>query len=71
MNEQSGPGYASPEAAQAQAPEKFIYVACLYEGTGIQEPDFIAVVDVDPESDQIPYLNGSPRVIQFGLRLSF
>ena len=26
---------------------------------------------VDPESDQIPYLNGSPRVIQFGLRLSF
>lgn len=46
----AGPGYASPEAARKQPPEKFIYVACLYEGTGIDRPDFIAVVDVDPQS---------------------
>jgi selenium-binding protein 1 len=51
-DEHSGPGYASPEAAAAQPAEDFIYVACLYEGTGIAEPDFIAVVDVNPESDR-------------------
>lgn len=47
-----GPGYASPEAARAQPPESVAYVACLYSGTGIEEPDFIATVDVDRESDQ-------------------
>ena len=46
----AGPGYASPQVAREQPPEKFIYVASLYEGTGIDRPDFIAVVDVDPES---------------------
>ena len=49
-HEHSGPGYASPEVARQQEPEKLIYVAALYEGTGIDKPDFIAVVDVDPES---------------------
>jgi len=49
-HEHSGPGYASPAVARAQPPEKFVYVAALYEGTGIDRPDFIAVVDVDPES---------------------
>src|SRR4051795_11930365 len=43
--------YSSPQDALSQPPEDFIYVACLYEGTGIAEPDFIAVVDVNPESD--------------------
>ena len=47
----AGPGYASPEDALRQPPEEVAYVACLYEGTGIQQPDFLAVVDVDPESD--------------------
>ena len=46
----AGPGYASPDEARRQQPEKVVYVACLYEGTGIDEPDFIAVVDVDPAS---------------------
>jgi selenium-binding protein 1 len=50
-HEHAGPGYASPEAAAQQSPEDLIYVACLYEGTGIKEPDFVAVVDVNPESD--------------------
>ena len=49
-NGQSGPGYASPEVARQQPPEQFAYVACLYVGTGIERPDFIAVVDVDPGS---------------------
>jgi methanethiol oxidase len=37
--------YASPaEAIQAPA-EEFLYLACLHEGTGIEQPDFLAVVD--------------------------
>src|ERR1700722_14192987 len=51
-HEHAGPGYASPEVARQQEPEKLIYVAALYEGTGIEKPDFIAVVDVDPESSK-------------------
>jgi methanethiol oxidase len=46
----AGPGYASPQVAREQPPEKVIYVASLYKGTGIDRPDFLAVVDVDPES---------------------
>src|SRR5688572_26929169 len=43
--------HASPaEAAQAPA-ERFLYLACLHEGTDVDEPDFIAVVDADPGSD--------------------
>ena len=49
-HEHTGPGYASPQAAREQPPEQFVYVAALYEGTGIERPDFIAVVDVDPGS---------------------
>src|SRR3977135_2710080 len=50
-HEHSGPGYATVDVAREQPPEKLIYVASLYEGTGIDRPDFIAVVDVDPSSD--------------------
>ena len=49
-HEHAGPGYASPEVAREQPPERFVYVAALYEGPGIDRPDFIAVVDVDPSS---------------------
>jgi methanethiol oxidase len=49
-HDHAGPGYASPEVARQQPPEQFVYVAALYEGTGIERPDFIAVVDVDPDS---------------------
>jgi methanethiol oxidase len=57
--------YHSPEDARQQPPEDYVYVACLYEGTGIQEPDFIAVVDVNPESDtysQIVHRTPMPNV---------
>ena len=43
--------YASPAEAQAAPPEKLLYLACLHQGTGVERPDFIAVVDADPESD--------------------
>jgi selenium-binding protein 1 len=62
---QPAPGYASPEDAQRQPPEDIVYVACIYEGTGIEEPDFLAVVDVNPDSDtysQIIHRTPMPNV---------
>jgi selenium-binding protein 1 len=61
----TGPGYASPEEARRQPPEEVIYVACLYTGTGIDEPDFLTVVDANPESDaygQIVHRTPMPNV---------
>ncbi|WP_158056667.1 selenium-binding protein SBP56-related protein [Halorussus halophilus] len=47
-----GPGYATPQAAVEQSErEKVAYVMSLYVGTDVDAPDFLAVVDVDPESD--------------------
>ena len=54
----SGPGYASPEVARQQPAEKLIYVAALYEGTGIDKPDFVAVIDVDPSSSSYGQMVG-------------
>jgi len=31
-------------------PEKILYTIALYTGTGIEEPDYLATVDVDPDS---------------------
>jgi len=48
---QVGPGYASPQDAIARAPrEELLWVGCIHEGTGIEAPDFLATVDVDPNS---------------------
>jgi hypothetical protein len=30
--------------------EKVLYAIALYTGTGIEEPDYLATVDVDPSS---------------------
>jgi selenium-binding protein 1 len=39
--------YGSPREAMAAPPEDFLYVACLHEGTGVDAPDFLAVVDAE------------------------
>ena len=39
--------YASPEEAVRAPAEEFLYVACLHEGTGVDKPDFLAVVDAE------------------------
>ncbi|MGH2751213.1 MAG: selenium-binding protein SBP56-related protein [Actinomycetota bacterium] len=39
--------FASPEDAMAAPQEEFLYVACLHEGTGVEAPDFLAVVDCE------------------------
>ena len=48
-NQHSSPAsfYASPQAALKAPPEKFLYLACLHEGTGVDAPDFLAVVDAE------------------------
>jgi selenium-binding protein 1 len=43
--------YASPQEALAAPREDFLYVAALHGGTGVDAPDFIAVVDADPDSE--------------------
>ena len=45
-----GPGYASPKAAMAAPREKLLYAIGLYTGTGVDAPDYLATVDVDPAS---------------------
>ncbi|WP_013322104.1 selenium-binding family protein [Gloeothece verrucosa] len=60
-----GPGYASVEAAMKADREKIIYTVALYTGTSIEAPDYLATIDVDPNSPtysqvihrlQMPYI---------------
>ena len=39
--------YASPADATRAPAEEFLYLACLHEGTGVDKPDFLAVVDAE------------------------
>lgn len=45
-----GPGYGSPREAMGAPREKLLYTAALYVGTGLDVPDYLATVDVDPAS---------------------
>ena len=45
-----GPGYASPREAMQGPRETLLYTAALYTGTGVEAPDYLATVDVDPSS---------------------
>ncbi len=48
MSSESSPSfYASPADAMRAPAEEFLYLACLHEGTGVDAPDFIAVVDAE------------------------
>ena len=48
-NQEGNPAsfYASPQEARQARPEEFLYLACLHEGTGVDKPDFLAVVDAE------------------------
>src|SRR5262249_13340310 len=46
-----GPGWATPLEAMKAPREHFVYTSCHYSGTGVDQPDFLGVVDVDPDSD--------------------
>ena len=39
--------YRSPQEAMKGPAEEFLYLACLHEGTGVDKPDFLAVVDTE------------------------
>src|SRR5947209_2051681 len=39
--------YGSPQEAQQAPAEEFLYLACLHEGTDVEAPDFLAVVDAE------------------------
>ena len=39
--------HSSPQEAMQAPREEFLYVACLHEGTGVNAPDFLAVVDAE------------------------
>lgn len=45
-----GPGYASPQDAISAPREKIVYTICIYTGTGVNKPDYLATVDVDETS---------------------
>jgi selenium-binding protein 1 len=46
----AGPGYASPQEAIQAPREKIVYTVCIYTGTGIEKPDYLATIDVDETS---------------------
>ena len=57
----SGPGYKTPLDALKNGPrEKILYVPCIQpEGTKATKPDYLATIDVDPESptfSQVSYI---------------
>uniref|UniRef100_A0A8C3CQM8 Methanethiol oxidase n=1 Tax=Cairina moschata TaxID=8855 RepID=A0A8C3CQM8_CAIMO len=45
-----GPGYATPLDAMKGPREEILYLPCIYRNTGIEKPDYLATVDVDPKS---------------------
>jgi selenium-binding protein 1 len=52
QHDHEGPGYATPQAAiEESEPEELAYVMGLYVGTDVEAPDFLGVVDLDPDSD--------------------
>jgi selenium-binding protein 1 len=68
-----GPGYASPADAVKGDREKIMYTVGLYTGTGIDAPDFLATIDVDPASPtysqvihRLPMPNAGDELHHFG-----
>jgi methanethiol oxidase len=45
MDQKPASFYASPQEAMQAPAEEFLYLACLHGGTGVEKPDFLAVVD--------------------------
>lgn len=60
-----GPGYASPAEAMQAEREKLLYTIALYTESGIEAPDYLATVDVDPDSptySQVIHRTPMPQV---------
>ncbi|MCH2180055.1 MAG: selenium-binding family protein [Mariniblastus sp.] len=42
--------HATVQAAMQASPETIAYIPTIYAGTGVQKPDYLATIDVDPKS---------------------
>ena len=62
------PLFQSPREAMAAPPEEFLYLVCLHEGTGVEAPDFLAVVDVEDGRivNEMPMPNVGDELHHFG-----
>ena len=60
--------HRSPREAMDAPREKFLYLACLREGTGVDSPDFLAVVDAEYGRivHQLPMPNVGDELHHFG-----
>jgi selenium-binding protein 1 len=60
--------HRSPEEAMQAPPEEFLYLACLHEGTGVDAPDFLAVVDTGEGRivHELPMPNAGDELHHFG-----
>jgi methanethiol oxidase len=64
----ASPFYSSPAEASQAPPEEFLYLACLHEGTGVDAPDFLAVVDAETGRfvHEMPMPNVGDELHHFG-----
>ncbi|HEU5066273.1 MAG TPA: selenium-binding protein SBP56-related protein, partial [Gaiellaceae bacterium] len=60
--------HRSPQEAMQAPPEEFLYLACLHEGTGVDAPDFLAVVDTEDARivHELPMPNAGDELHHFG-----
>ncbi len=60
--------HSSPADAIAAPPEEFLYLACLHAGTGVDKPDFLAVVDAEDGTivHETPMPNVGDELHHFG-----
>src|SRR5215213_109723 len=60
--------YATPAEAMRAPAEEFLYLACLHEGTGVDKPDFLAVVDAEDGRivHELPMPNVGDELHHFG-----
>jgi selenium-binding protein 1 len=60
--------HASPREAMQAPPEEFLYLACLRTGTGVEKPDFLAVIDAENGDvvHELPMPNVGDELHHFG-----
>ncbi len=60
--------HTSPAEAVKAPPEEVLYLACLHEGTGVEKPDFLAVVDAEDGRivHELPMPNVGDELHHFG-----
>jgi selenium-binding protein 1 len=68
MDENGSPFHASPAEALEAPPEQFLYLACMRVGTGVEAPDFLAVVDAEEGTivHETPMPNVGDELHHFG-----